>query len=161
MNPLETYQAALDAVSASILANDFAAYIARIDLPYLLCTLQESFVLHRPEELEPTFRNLAGALQRRGVTDYIRIAHQAELVRPDRIEGWHNTNIIVGDQRVVALWATRQAIVLRDGVWRFSEGHYPFFADSLPLTEQDFLNALRPSPPPLPGMASFRTGPSR
>jgi hypothetical protein len=156
MNPLTEYQAALDDVSAAVLAGDFAAYAARIDFPYLLCTLQEDFVLHHPDELEPTFRNLSVALRTRGVTDYIRIAHDANLVRPDRIEGWHNTNIIVGDQRVMAPWATRQAIVLRGGVWRFTEAHYPFFADSLPLTEQDFLTALRPSPPPLPGMDANR-----
>jgi hypothetical protein len=153
MNPLNEYQAALNVVSAAVLAGDFDTYIARMDLPYLICTLQEDFVLHRPEELEPTFRNLSDALRRHGATDYIRIAHAAEFVRSDRIEGWHNTNIIVGDQRVMAPWAARQALVLRDGVWRFSEAHYPIFADSMPLTEQDFLTALRPSPPPLPGMA--------
>jgi hypothetical protein len=156
MNPMTEYQTALDVVSAAVMADDFNAYIARIDFPYLLCTLQEDFILHYPEALEPSFRNLSGALRKRGVTDYIRIAHEANLVRPDRIEGWHNTNIIVGDQRVIAPFAARQSIVLRDGVWRFSEAHYPFLVDSLPLTEEVFLTALRPSPPPLPGMDANR-----
>jgi hypothetical protein len=153
MNPLTEYQAALDAVSAAVLAGDFAAYIARIDLPYLLCTLTEDFVLKTPEELEPTFRSLSGALRRNGVTDYIRLAREADMVRPDRIEGWHNTHVLCGDQRLVAPWAARQAIVLRDGIWRFSEAHYPFHADSLPLTEEMLRAALRPHPPSLPGSA--------
>jgi hypothetical protein len=156
MNPLSIYQDALDLVSQAILADNFAEYSAMIDFPYLICTLQENFLLQRPQDLEPTFRSLSGTLRKRGATDYIRIARSAELVRRDRIEGWHNTNIIVGDERIMAPWAARQALVLRDGIWRFSEAHYPFFADQLPLTEQDILTALRPSPPPLPGPTQAR-----
>ncbi len=78
------------------------------------------------------------------------------MTRPDRIEGWHNTHILCGDQRLVAPWAARQALVRRDGVWRFSEAHYPFHADSLPLTEDMLRAALRPNPPPLPGDAALR-----
>ena len=44
MNPLTIYQQALDAVSAAVMADDFAAYMARIDLPYLLCTRLSDFV---------------------------------------------------------------------------------------------------------------------
>lgn len=151
MNPLTIYQDALDKVSAATLTRDFAAYVAMIDFPYLLCTRMESFVLHRPEELEGTFRNLSGALAESGVTDYIRLAREADQVLPDRIEGWHVTQVIVGDQRLVAPWSARQAILCRNGVWRFTEAHYPFLADRLPLTVADFHSAMRLGPPALPG----------
>jgi hypothetical protein len=155
MNPLTLYQGALDTVSAATLKGDFESYAAMIDFPYLLCTRTENFLLLRPEDLLPTFRNLSGALADYGVTDYIRLAHEADYAHPDRIDGWHVTHILVGDQRVIAPWAARQSIVRRDGIWRFSEAHYPFLSDSLPLTSGDFLTALRSGPPPLPGMAAL------
>lgn len=158
MNPLTLYQQALDAVSAAVMADDFAAYMARIDLPYLLCTRLSDFVLTRAEELEPTFRNLSSALRRNGVTDFIRLAREADQTRPDRIEGWHNTHILAGDQRLIAPWATRQSLILRDGVWKFSEAHYPFLTETLPITEQDFRSALRPNPPSFPGGPALGPG---
>lgn len=154
MNPLTLYQEALDTVSTATLKGDFAAYSAMIDFPYLLCTRTENFLVSQPEDLLSTFSNLSGALADYGVTDYIRLAHEADYARLDRIDGWHTTHILVGDQRIIAPWAARQSVVRRDGIWRFSEAHYPFLADTLPLTSRDFLTALRSGPPPLPGMAA-------
>ncbi len=159
---LVIYQRALDAVSAAVLAGDFGAYMARIDLPYLICTLQASFVLHRPAELEPTFRSTHGALAANGATHYERLARDAVFARRDRIEGWHFTHIIAKGDRVVAPWAARQAIVLRDGHWRFSEAHYPFQTDRLPFTEQVLHQAMRPGLVPGEGSSCCRAdaGPS-
>lgn len=149
MNPLAIYQSALDAVSQAVLANDFSAYLARMDLPYLLVTLQAEFILHTPADLEPTFRNMAAALASNGATHYERVAREAQFVRPDRIEGQHFTHIIADGERVTAPWGARQALVKRADGWKFSEARYPFAVAQLPLTEDVLRNAIQPPPEPL------------
>lgn len=145
-SPLAIYQAALNDVSAAVLAGDYAAYLRRIDLPYLLSTLEADLVLHSAEDLRPTFDAVHDMLHRNGATHYERIAREAAFTRADRIEGWHFTHVIAGGQRVIAPWAARQALVLRADGWRFSEADYPFRTSTLPPTEAVLRDALRDDP---------------
>lgn len=148
MNPLDIYQDALDAVSRATLAGDFPAYLAKMDLPYLLCTLEADFVLHGPEDLRPVFRSVHDALRANKATHYERIAREASYARADRIEGWHFTHVIADGERVIAPWAARQVLVRRPQGWLFSEAHYPFHADRLPFSEEMLRGALRPDKGP-------------
>lgn len=144
MTPLQIYQEALDAVSQAVLAQRFEAYVARVDLPYLMCTLQASFVLHTPDDLRPTFDGVTAMMVRLGATHYERIAREAEMTRSDRIEGWHFTHILADGEWATAPWATRQVLVQRADGWKFSEVHFPFDTDRLPLTEEILRQAVRP-----------------
>lgn len=136
MNPLATYQEALDAVSAAVLAGDFSAYLERLDLPYLVRMADADVVLTDAGSLRPTFDALSGGLRRRGVTHYERVAREARFRRADRIEGRHFTHMIAGAERIAPPHAAAAALVRRDGgTWRFSEATYPLARADWPLTE--------------------------
>jgi hypothetical protein len=147
-SPLAIYQRALDAVSASVLSGDFAAYLAMLDLPYLVRLSDADIVLTRSEELEPTFRALSQGLARRGVTHYERVAREAQFQRMDRIVGRHFTHMIAGGDRIAAPHASAAALVRREGgVWRFTEASYPFLRADWPLTEAMIFGASPVSGP--------------
>jgi hypothetical protein len=152
--PLAIYQRALDAVSTAVLSGDFAAYLAMLDLPYLVRMTDADIVLHRPEELEPTFRALSQGLQVRGVTHYERVAREAQFQRADRIIGRHFTHMIAGSDRIAAPHASAAALVRREGdQWRFSEASYPFLRADWPLTEA-MIFPSQPHPTHFPGGAA-------
>lgn len=135
MNALALYQAALDAVSDAVLAGDFAAYAAMIDLPYLVRTETARLVVTAQADLRPTFDALHGGLRARGVQHYKRLAREAVFARAGRIEGWHHSHMLRdGTFAVPSRWA-RQVLVLRDGGWRFSEARYPIMTDRWPMTD--------------------------
>jgi hypothetical protein len=135
MNPLAVYQEALDTVSAAVLAGDFEAYAARIDLPYLVHTEVARLLVQKVDELRPTFENLVRALKSRGVTHYERVAREADYASPHRIEGRHFTHMIANGNPVAMPHEARQVLVRRGDVWRFSEAHYPTRADRWPVPE--------------------------
>lgn len=135
MNPLAIYQQALDAVSAAVLAGDFGAYAARIDLPYLVHTEVARLLVPTVEDLRPTFDNLVRALRSRGVTHYERVAREADFAAPLRIEGRHFTHMIADGAHVAMPYEARQVLVRRGDGWRFSEAHYPTRADRWPVPE--------------------------
>jgi hypothetical protein len=141
-SPLSIYQRALDAVSAAVMADDFAAYLAMLDLPYLIRTQQADFVLNSAAELEPTFRALGRGLVRRGVTHYERVAREASFQRADRIVGRHHTHMIRHAERIAAPHLSTAALVRREGgVWRFTEASYPMSAAAWPPTDRELFSA--------------------
>ena len=141
MNPLALYQSRLNAVSRAVLEGDFAAYMACIDLPYLISTAGADFVLRTPAEMETVFRTVHGAMQRRGVTHYERIAREAEFERPDRIVGRHFTHMLSNGERVTAPHAARQVLVRRGEVWLFSQAGYPLQTADWPIPEAAIFGA--------------------
>lgn len=138
MMPLAVYQAALDTVSAAVLADDFAAYLAMLDLPYLICTVDTYLVLSSPAELEPSFRTLSRGLACNGVTHFERVAREASFHGTGRIVGRHCTHMIAGHDRIQPPHTAAAALVRREGdIWRFTEARYPLVAASWPLSEAD------------------------
>ncbi|MBL9049867.1 MAG: hypothetical protein JNK19_07135 [Tabrizicola sp.] len=135
MNPLTFYQAALDVVSDAVLAGDFAAYAAMIDLPYLVRTETAQLLVTSLDALRPTFDALHAGLKARGVLHYKRLARKAEYVRPDRIEGWHNSHMLDEAGFAMPSRHARQVIVHRGTSWLFSEAQYPITANSWPMTD--------------------------
>jgi hypothetical protein len=135
MNPLAIYQNALDAVSRAILAGDFDAYTAMIDLPYMVRTETADLLITTEAELRPTFDALHNGLLARGVTHYERVARLADYRNPNCIEGWHFTHMLKDGSRILPPRPARQAIVRRGDVWRFSEARYPIDIDTWPMTE--------------------------
>jgi hypothetical protein len=132
---LQIYQEGLNAVSLAVLRNDFPAFQARVDLPYLVRTLKADIVLHTEADLAVLHSSVSEAMAARGVTYYERIAREALFTRPGRIEGRHFVHILVGDQRITAPWASRQAMVLRPDGWKFTEAQFPFDTDGLPFSD--------------------------
>ncbi len=146
-SPLAIYQRALDAVSVAVLSGDFTAYLAMLDLPYLVRLTDADIVLTQAAELEPTFRALSQGLARRGVSHYERVAREAQFQRMDRIVGRHFTHMIAGTDRIAAPHASAAALVRREGgLWRFTEASYPFLRADWPLTETMIFAATPAAP---------------
>jgi len=135
VTPLTIYQTALDVVSEAVLAGDFVAYAAMIDLPYLVLTDNAQMLITREADLRPTFEALHHGLKARGVDHYKRLARRADYVAQGRIEGWHVTHVLSAEDFATPSRSARQVIVLRDGRWLFSEAQYPIAADRWPLSD--------------------------
>lgn len=144
MTPIGLYQDRLNTCAAAMVAGDFDAWVQMLDLPWLFCTLRADFVLATDEELRLVFDSLTLLLRANRATHYERSARDAVMVRPDRIEGWHFSHVIADGEWITAPLAARHMMVRRDGVWLFSEAHYPFDTDTLPLTEEVVRAAIRP-----------------
>jgi hypothetical protein len=138
MNPLDIFQAALDAVTKTFRDRDFPAYVALLDLPYLVQTRTTVHLIQSAEEMRPTFEALEQGLRRRGITHYERVARSADYVARDRIEGWHHSHLIVDGEPIAFPHLSRHALVRRNGRWLFSEAQYDQIqATGWPLTEAD------------------------
>ena len=138
MNPLTIYQAALNRVSEAVLAGDFDAYAAMIDLPYLVHTATADLLVSTREDLHPTFEALAQGLRDRGVTHYERVARAADYVARDRIEGWHHTHVLIDGEPLVYPHVSWHKLVRRDERWLFSEATYTVITSARwPLSDED------------------------
>jgi hypothetical protein len=135
MTPLSIYQRALDRVSQAVMAGDFDAYLAQIDLPYLVQTETVRHLLSSADDLRPTFEALTKGLAARGVTHYERLARAADYADCDRIEGWHYTHLIADGQQVEWPKRSSHVIVRRGAEWYFSEADYPIRADHWPFDD--------------------------
>jgi hypothetical protein len=138
MNPLTIYQHALDVVSKAVMAADFDAYAAMIDLPYMIHTAQADILVSTTADLWPTFDALARGLRSRGVTHYERVARAADYVARDRIEGWHHTHALVEGEPLAYPHVARHTLVRRGDRWLFSEAQYDYLsAARWPLSDTD------------------------
>lgn len=135
MTPLEAYQEALDVVSQAVLEGDFATYLTRIDLPYLIQMENARHLIQSAEDLLPTFKALSSGLILRGVTHYERLAREADYADRDRIEGWHYTHLIANGEHIAYPKKSYHTIVRRGGVWLFSQATYALKADNWPLDD--------------------------
>lgn len=143
MNPLEIFQEALDAVSKVVREADFPGYMALIDLPYLVQTRNATFLISSAEEMQPAFEALAKGLGLRGISHYERVARLADYVARDRIDGWHYSHIMAGDERLAAPHMSRHALVRRGDRWLFSQAQYDMIeTTSWPLTDADIFGHI-------------------
>ncbi len=136
MNPHDIYQRTLNVVSAAVMAGDFDAYAAKIDLPYLILTYNGRHLITEAEDLRATFNALAQGLAQRGVTHYERVAREADYVGRHRIEGRHFTHLIVHGERILQPKAVRHTIVKRGDRWLFSDVCYPIDAPYWPFDDK-------------------------
>ena len=150
MNPLEIFQAALDAASKVVREADFPAYMALIDLPYLVQTRNATFLVASAEEMRPTFDAIVNGLRARGITHYERVARSADYVARDRIDGWHYSHLIADGERVASPHLSRHALVRRGDRWLFSQAQYDMLdSTEWPLTDADiFGHVLMPGSEP-------------
>lgn len=138
MNPLDIFQKALDAVTEAVQAGDFPAYMALIDLPYLVQTRNATFLVTTAEEMRPTFEAMSNGLRTRGITHYERVARAADYVARDRIDGWHYSHLMVNGERIASPHLSRHALVRRGHRWLFSEAQYDRLETrSWPFSEAD------------------------
>lgn len=143
MNPLEIFQEALDAVSKVVREADFPAYMALIDLPYLVQTRNATFLITSAEEMQPAFDALLNGLGVRGITHYERIARSADHVARDRIDGWHYSHLMAGDERLATPHLSRHALVRRGERWLFSQAQYDMIETTRwPLTDADIFGHI-------------------
>lgn len=145
MNPLSIYQDALNRVSEAVLAGDFGAYAAMIDLPYLVHTESADLLMTAVNDLRPTFDALHAALKHQSVTHYERVAREADYADRDRIEGWHHTHLISNGERLNLPHKSRHALVRRGSEWLFSEAHYAIPGNRMPVTAEELMEQFLPT----------------
>ena len=152
MNPLDIYQAALNAGSSAVIEGDFARHAATFDLPYLVHTATAHLLVSSVAELRPTFDALRAGLLSRGVTHYERIARTADYVDRNRIEGSHHTHILADGERVAYPYLSRHVLVRRGELWLFSEAHYEQVeAGRWPLSTNDIFDHVKSLAPKVSG----------
>jgi hypothetical protein len=111
-----------------------------IDLPYLVHTAEADLLVTTTDDLRPTFDALVAGLKARGVTHYERVAHKADFVARDRIEGWHHTHVLAHGESLAYPHAASHTLVRRSERWLFSEARYDFLQSrSWPLSETQLL----------------------
>jgi hypothetical protein len=148
MNPLTIYQAGLNKVSVAVLAGDFEAYSAMIDLPYLIHTATSDLLVSTRDALRPTFDALSKGLRARGVTHYERVARAADYVARDRIEGWHHTHILIDGEPLAYPHVSGHKLVRRGERWLFSEAQYDVIkAARWPLSDEDLFGHAKDAIP--------------
>ena len=118
MTPIDTLQAFLDRVSASVMGDDWETYRAGVDLPLLLITATASLAVTDEPALRTSFDDFVAALRAMRITDFMRLATSAEHVTDDLMAGRYETEMLSRGTRVVQPFPSR--IILRrvEDSWR-------------------------------------------
>lgn len=108
----------VDAVSKTVLADDWAGYRAAISLPCHIITHDESKVVSAEEDLRAGFDQFRDALHIQHVTDYIRLVETASFMDDDLISGSYVTHLLVRAHRILDPFRSQMALRRQDTVWR-------------------------------------------
>ncbi len=111
MQAPQILQLYLDEISAAVLRGDYAAYRARVCLPYQLVSHLGSQHLTTEAELRQGFDRFVEVLRIRRITDYVRLVEGAERLDDALLTGRYITHLMAGAQRVIPPF--RSAISLR------------------------------------------------
>lgn len=114
------YQALLDDLSEATLRYDPTVLRDAVQLPMLLTTMNEQFVIENAEDWLGSVKGFHQYMVSMGVNHFIRIAHKAEFLSENYIEGHHVTYIMRNAEKVVPDYENRTALTRVDGRWRVS-----------------------------------------
>lgn len=114
---LNIYQAHVDALSRAMMARDFEAFAAKIQLPLLIKHVGAEQLIKTEDEMATHFHGLHATLKSQGVTDFIRIAEEATYRADDVIEGTHITHILQSGKRLVQPYPNHLRLERINGEW--------------------------------------------
>lgn len=132
-NPLAIYQKVIDLLSYATLHGDAEIIRNHIRVPFTMTTETAEFVYDDEDEMVASCLVYTDTLRGMGVTDYIRIAREAQNIGPDRIEGVHYTHTIRRAERVMLPYPSRMVIERKDGVWAVTHAHHALSNDRSPI----------------------------
>ncbi len=118
MDAAAILQSCLDAVSAAVLADDWATYRDHICLPCAVVSHDESKIVSTEGDLRAGYDALRMTLKAKRVTDYIRLVDQAAFLDRDLISGSYVSHVIAGEDRVIAPYRTLMTLRLMCNRWR-------------------------------------------
>jgi len=133
VNPRDIYQTMLDFVSDAVLSGNVDQYLSAVTTPYTIHTETKRFDMTEAEDLRATFDCLSRGYRRQGVTDYVRLAREANYVTRHRIVGTHYTHIMRDAERIAPPYVASQTLLFDGEVWRFSEARYAISNGALPI----------------------------
>jgi hypothetical protein len=114
------YQEVLDDLSEATLHFDPEALCAGVQLPMQVSTLKELFIIETAEDWLGSAKGFSQYMRSMGVNHFIRIAHKAEFLSENYIEGRHVTYIMRNAEKVVPDYENRTVLTRVDGRWRVS-----------------------------------------
>ncbi len=114
------YQEVLDDLSNATLQFDPDVLRTFVQLPMQLSTLNEHFIIETMEDWLGSVKGFSQYMCSMGVNHFIRIAHEAEFLSENYIEGRHVTYIMRNAEKVVPDYENRTVLTRVDGRWRVS-----------------------------------------
>lgn len=151
--PMDILQSFLDEAAEALLKRDPDSFFSHFHFPHVWITDDTEMVAQSSEALLERFQYVSSALIGHGVTQYIRIARQAQFLETGEICGEWQAHIMRDDQRLVPPFPGRARLVPNeDGKWRASHVvsgakfglkplKFPIVADTPKLRDID-MNAL-------------------
>lgn len=110
-------QAWLDEVADAVRARDFARFRSHMSLPFTVITVEGTSVMTTTGQLRRSFDAYLHALERFGVTDYVRTAQSVHQVGPQLATGVYRTHLIRNGVRVVE-FETAGTLRLSEAGWQ-------------------------------------------
>jgi hypothetical protein len=132
-NPLAIYQKVIDLLSYATLHGDTEIIRTHIRVPFTMTTETAEFVYDDEDEMVASCLVYTDTLRSMGVTDYIRIARDAQTIGSDHIEGVHYTHTIRRAERVMLPYPSRMVIERKDGVWAVTHAYHAISNDRAPI----------------------------
>lgn len=118
MDAVVTMQTYLDAVSRSVLMDDWASYREMVSLPCHIVSHDENKVVTTEADLQQGFDQFRDTLRFHRATDYIRLVEAATLLDPDLISDSYVSHIISGGQRILPPFRSQMTLRLIEGRWK-------------------------------------------
>ncbi len=114
------YQEVLDRLSEAALRYDPEALCAGVKFPLRISTMKENFIIETREDWLKSRKIFHQNLVSMGVNNYIRLAHKAEFLSENYIQGYHVTHIMRNSEKVVPDYENRTTLARVDGHWRIT-----------------------------------------
>lgn len=118
MDAAAIHQAYLDEISAAVMAGDWDAYRACIDLPCRIISHDENKLVETEDDLRAGFDSFRETLRAQHVTDYIHIVRSADRLDDTLISGNYVSHLLAGGQRVMPPFVSQMTLRLVGNRWR-------------------------------------------
>ncbi len=113
------YQSNLDAVSAAIVAGDYALIRRHIAIPNMMSTTDSEIVMASVDEFDIVMMDFRTELLARGMIDFRRTCLEAAFVagQSDMVAGRHRSEVILRDGKSLPAYENHSVIMRIDGHW--------------------------------------------
>lgn len=123
MQPATILQTYLDEVGEAVMAERFADYAARVQLPLRIQTEAANLNVDTIEDLQDGFDDYTEMLRGYGVTDMVRSVKAAVFQGTNHVVGVYDTRLMAEAVQVLPTFHSKMWIGCYDGVWKAIKIH--------------------------------------
>ena len=142
---LDIFQRHLDAVTATLMTDDFEAYMGLVDIPLVVLTEKATTIIETREEFQFGFESYAGMLKSQGATQLIRLANNVAAYGAHLLTGRYETHILRGGNRIYGPFHSAASLRFVDDVWKVCAVVTPVHDDAFPINAVQEPRALSAS----------------